>query len=147
MEIISVSCSCVRSKVFLMLQLCPKCPACAYLLGSTHLLLLLLAFPLRHITSVLPLKIRDVFNAYLLMPCIKVFAAFLSVHGAANADVSCQHAGVTSQAPGNTGCCSIKLLSTGARFSLCWKVSHPHSSHQCCAPHMHVIAGTEFKLC
>lgn len=65
-----------QKQFFLMLLLCLKCPAYAYLLGSTFFLPSLpLALHLRHITSVLPLKIEDFFNAFLVMPYIKMFAA------------------------------------------------------------------------
>ena len=75
MEIISVSCSCVRSN-FLMLHLCRKCPAYACLLGNTLFLpSLLLTLHLRHIISVLLLNAEDFFYTFLIIPYIKMFAA------------------------------------------------------------------------
>lgn len=106
-----------QKQFFLMLLLCLKCPAYAYLLGSTFFLPSLpLALHLRHITSVLPLKIED-----FLMPSLSchIFKCLLpplnlSVHRAVNAGASYRCAGLTGQSAENTGCYGIKLSSTGA---------------------------------
>lgn len=112
MEIISVSCSCVRSNIFLMLHLCCKCPTCTCLLRSTLFLpSLLLAFHLRHISSVLPLKIKG-FLCLSYAICLLPFLN-LSADRATNAGVSYQCDGVIGQSAENMGCCVIKLLSSG----------------------------------